>query len=158
MTKIVIKTMGIPTPNKHHTLMSERPKMERGRKKNMRMRYMMANQRYFAVVLPSFLASMIGIFRIKGMGYQRRMPEMLKKRWQSAIWILFSSLSPELAMAASRPVAVVPMLEPRVNGYIRSRVMTPTPTSGVRAEVKTELLWTKKVMPAPTRMAAYPVR
>lgn len=31
--------------------------------------------------------------------------------------------------------------------------MMPSPTSGVRAEVKTELLCTMKVIPAPTKMA-----
>lgn len=32
-----------------------------------------------------------------------------------------------------------------------------SPTSGVMAEVKTELLWTTNVTPAPTNMAMYPV-
>jgi hypothetical protein len=31
--------------------------------------------------------------------------------------------------------------------------MTPTPTSGVNADVKTELDWTKKVIMAPMAMA-----
>ena len=51
------------------------------------------------------------------------------------------------------PVAVVPMLEPRVRGYILSNDITPTPTSGVIAEVKIELLCTTKVIAAPIRMA-----
>lgn len=32
-----------------------------------------------------------------------------------------------------------------------------SPTRGVMAEVKTELLWTTNVTPAPTTMAMYPV-
>lgn len=46
----------------------------------------------------------------------------------------------ELARAAKSPVAVVPMFDPNVRGYILSNVMTPTPTRGVIAEVNTELL------------------
>lgn len=85
-----------------------------------------------------------------------------------------------LARAASRAVAVVPMLEPSKRGYARSRLITPTPggaggqrgalslgpaprgwappppgspRSGTMAAVKTLLLWSTKVRPAPTRMA-----
>lgn len=46
----------------------------------------MANQRYFAVRLPNPLASLMGI-RMKGIGYQIRIPKILKKKWQSAIWV-----------------------------------------------------------------------
>lgn len=63
-----------------------------------------------------------------------------------------------MANAASSPVAVVPILAPRVNGYIRSSEMIPMPTRGVIAEVKMELLWTRKVHKAPARMAIYPVK
>lgn len=38
-----------------------------------------------------------------------------------------ASLFPGLARAASRAVAVVPMLDPRVRGYARSRLITPIP-------------------------------
>ena len=55
-------------------------------------------------------------------------------------------------------VAVVPMFEPNVSGYILSMDTTPIPTSGVIADVKTELDWTRIVIPAPMRMATYPVR
>lgn len=44
----------------------------------------MANQRYFAVRLPSPRANLIGT-RMKGIGYQIKIPMMLKKKWQSAI-------------------------------------------------------------------------
>lgn len=78
---------------------------------------------------------------------------MLKKRWQSAICNADSNLSPEAAIAARRPVAVVPMFDPKVNGYILSSLITPIPTSGVIADVNTELLWTRMVIPAPTTIA-----
>lgn len=58
-----------------------------------------------------------------------------------------------LAKAASIPVTVVPMLEPRVSGYIRSRVITLRPTSGVSADVNTELDCTRIVRQAPTIIA-----
>jgi hypothetical protein len=53
-----------------------------------------------------------------------------------------------------RPVVVVPILEPNVNGYILSRDITPMPANGVRAEVNIELLWTKIVRTHPTRIDA----
>ena len=55
-------------------------------------------------------------------------------------------------------VVVVPMLAPRVKGYIRSIVITPIPTNGVRADVKTELDCTRIVIPVPIKMAIYPVK
>ncbi|KAK2717522.1 hypothetical protein QYM36_006341, partial [Artemia franciscana] len=61
------------------------------------------------------------------------------------------------ANAAIKDVVVVPMFEPRVSGYTRSTVITPTPTRGVRADVKTEDDWTRKVKNAPTINARYPV-
>jgi len=85
-------------------------------------------------------------------------PEILKKRWHKAIWSAMGSCGPLAASAARRPVPVVPMLEPRVSGYMRSILIMPIPTSGVRAEVKTELLCTSTVMRAPASMATYPVR
>jgi hypothetical protein len=69
----------------------------------------------------------------------------------------FNDLGSE-AIAANRPVPVVPILEPKVKGYMRSKETTPSPTSGVSAEVKTELDCIKNVTPAPMAMAAYPVR
>lgn len=63
-----------------------------------------------------------------------------------------------VAKAARIEVVVVPMLAPRVIGYILSRPITPTPTKGVRADVKIELDCTRKVNPVPTRIATYPVR
>lgn len=44
----------------------------------------MANQRYSAEMVPSPLARRMGR-RVKGIGYQRMMPEMLKKKWHRAI-------------------------------------------------------------------------
>lgn len=71
--------------------------------------------------------------------------------------VLLSS-PPLLAKAEMIPVIVVPMFDPKVNGYIRSMDTTSIPTSGVRSEVKIELLCTKKVQSAPIRIARYPVR
>ena len=51
------------------------------------------------------------------------------------------------------PVAVVPILEPRVSGNIRLMWITPTPTSGVMADVKMDELCTSTVRPAPSRIA-----
>jgi hypothetical protein len=42
------------------------------------------------------------------------------------------------ARAARRLVVVVPIFEPRVKGYTRSIVINPTPTRGVKADVKTD--------------------
>lgn len=94
-----------------------------------------------------------------------------------------SSMFEGLARAASKAVVVVPMLEPSKRGYTRSRLITPTPggargqnealsptsviecpparlaqepgspRSGTMAAVKTLLLWSTKVRPAPTKMA-----
>lgn len=83
---------------------------------------------------------------------------MLKKRWQNAICKAFGRLWGSLARAASKPVAVVPMFAPRVRGNARSRDTTPTPIRGVMADVKMELDCTSIVMPAPIKMAKYPVR
>ena len=65
-------------------------------------------------------------------------PEILKNRWQKAIWRALSKFE-ELAKAAKMPVPVVPMFDPKVSGKARSMVTTPTPMRGVRAEVKMEL-------------------
>lgn len=42
--------------------------------------------------------------------------------------------------AAKIPVIVVPIFDPRVNGNNRSTETTPIPTSGIKLDVKTELL------------------
>ena len=73
-------------------------------------------------------------------GKKRMMPDMLKKRWHSAICKATGSLSLDAANAARIPVPVVPMLAPRVNGNILSSLIIPIPTRGVNADVNTELL------------------
>ena len=78
---------------------------------------------------------------------------MLKNKGQRAICNAFSKFDPCDAKAASRPVVVVPIFDPRVSGYILFKLITPIPTSGVKVEVKTELLWTRNVSAAPTIMA-----
>lgn len=50
-------------------------------------------------------------------------------------------------------VKVVPMLAPRVNGYIRSKCKIPTPTNGVRADVKIDDDCTNMVNAAPRQIA-----
>ena len=76
---------------------------------------------------------------------------MLKNVWHRAICKeFFSSMAVVAVSAAMIPVMVVPMFEPKVNGYIRSMVTMPRPTSGVRVDVKIELLWTKIVKIHPT--------
>ena len=45
------------------------------------------------------------------------------------------------AKAAIRAVEVVPRLDPMTSGYIRSTSISPSPTRGVRVDVKTELDW-----------------
>jgi len=62
------------------------------------------------------------------------------------------------AKAAKMEVVVVPILAPSVSGYILSIDIIPIPTNGVRAEVKMELDWTRKVRPVPITIAAYPVK
>ena len=55
-------------------------------------------------------------------------------------------------------VVVVPMLLPRVRGYILSILITPSPTSGVSVEVKTLLLCRRNVNTTPITMNTYLVR
>ena len=52
-------------------------------------------------------------------------------------------------------VVVVPMLLPRVRGYILSILITPSPTRGVRVEVNTLLLWRRNVNTTPIPMNKY---
>lgn len=93
---------------------------------------------------------------------------MLKNKWQNANCSVFFRLLESAASAAKiperdsqtnerecghKPVVVVPMLDPSVNGYIRSRDITPMPAKGVSADVNMELLWTRIVIIQPTRIA-----
>lgn len=64
----------------------------------------------------------------------------LKNKWQSVIWSAYGIALAGLARAASIPVIHVPIFAPRLRGYIRSRLTTPTPTNGVNVDVNTELL------------------
>ena len=100
----------------------------------------------------------MGTRRSTGIGNQIKIPVMLKKRWQKATCNAAANFPLELAKAASRPVAVVPMFEPRVSGYIRFSEMIPMPTRGVSAEVNIELLCKIKVNSAPIKIVTYPVR
>ena len=52
---------------------------------------------------------------------------------------------------------MVPILAPNVSGYILSRVITPTPTKGVKAEVNILDDCTIIVHTAPISIARYPV-
>ena len=113
----------------------------------------MANHLYRATVLPSNLQRGRGIL-VKGMGKKARMPLRLKKKWHNAIWR--PTVLPE-ANAAIKAVDVVPKLDPMTMGYMRSTSINPSPTRGVRVEVKTELDWTTNVSKPPITMARYPV-
>lgn len=95
---------------------------------------------------------------MKGTGYQMRIPDILKNKWQKATCMASGKVSPDDAKLASNPVAVVPIFDPKVKGYIRSMLRTPIPTNGVMVDVKIELDWTRIVIPAPSIMATYPVR
>ena len=87
------------------------------------------------VTLPSFRAMFMGTLRQAGMGYQTRMPEMLKKRCARAVCMAVILSDTRADMMA---VKVVPMLAPRVRGYICSSWMIPMPTRGVSVEVVIE--------------------
>merc|ERR550514_608889 len=95
------------------------------------------------------LAFVSGTLRITGRGYQIRIPKMLKKRWQRAIWIAFFF---SVTREARNAVQVVPMFAPRVKGSICSRVMICSATSGVRVGVVMELDWTMIVITMPKRI------
>ena len=69
--------------------------------------------------------------------------------------MVFCRLFPSPAKAANMAVAVVPILLPKVNGNIRSRLITPIPTNGVRVEVNTLLLCTNIVIPTPIPINKY---
>lgn len=79
ITKIAKTTTGTPTPTKTCHPAMERPRTDSGKRRKIRMRYSAANQRYLAVRLPRALANRMGM-RVKGMGYQSRIPLMLKKK------------------------------------------------------------------------------
>ena len=95
----------------------------------------------------------IGTARSGHTVYQRKMPERLKKRCANATASVYLSFSASAASAARTPVTVVPMLAPSTVGYMRSSLMTPTPTSGVSALVVMELDCTRTVRPKPTAIA-----
>ena len=88
-------------------------------------------------------------------------PDILKNIWHNAICKddLNCSGVDELleASAAKRPVIVVPMFEPIVNGNIRSIETSPKPTNGFNELIKTELLCTKIVKKQPIKIDIYPV-
>jgi hypothetical protein len=106
--------------------------------------------------------------RVIGIGNQRRIPKqeknkysyriciwnlpnILKKVWHKAICNEFRSSWAVVAVnAAIIPVIVVPILDPNVNGYIRSIDIIPRPTSGVKVDVNIELLCTSIVNIQPT--------
>lgn len=106
-----------------------------------------------AVVVPSFLASLIGIFLRKGTGYHMTIPVMLKNRWHIEICSEGFSVLESCANELSIEVTVVPILDPSVSGYILSTVRTPMPTSGVRAEVNILEDCTSIVRIAPIKIA-----
>ena len=87
------------------------------------------------VALPKALAILSGTRRMKGIGYQIIIPEMLKNKWARATW---SACTLSETNEARSPVTVVPMFAPRVKGNICSRWIAPTPTKGVKTEVVIE--------------------
>ena len=146
-------TNGIPTVARTYHPGMDRANTINGAMKNMMRMYIAANHLYFEVTRPRNRANLMGTLRIKGIGYQIRIPVKLKNRWHKAIWNADTILSPEVAKAASRAVDVVPMLAPSIMGNTLSTVTNPIPTNGVRADATTELLCTKIVTTAPTRIA-----
>ena len=68
----------IPTRTLHPAMDS--PNTMAGNTKNTMIKYMNANHRYFAVVLPRYFAPLIGTFLMNGRGYQIAIPEILKNK------------------------------------------------------------------------------
>ena len=68
--------------------------------------------------------------------------------WQSAIWSALSN-EPDELKAASIPVIVVPIFEPRIRGNARSIVINPMLVNGTSDDVNTDELWTRIVKPQP---------
>lgn len=91
--------------------------------------------------------------RMKGMGYQIRIPVILKNKWARATC---SASVPSDTMAAMIAVMVVPILAPNDKGYICSRRRTPIPTKGVKADVVIDEDWTRMVIPHPINIPRYP--
>lgn len=81
------------------------------------------------------------------------LPVILNRKWHMEICNAYTIPEESVARAASRLVVQVPIFEPIVRGYIRFKLITPMPTKGVIAEVKTELLCTRNVKIAPTIIA-----
>jgi hypothetical protein len=73
-------------------------------------------------------------------------PKMLKKKCASATCI---AVEVSATKAARIEVIVVPILAPRVRGYICSTLIRPTPTIGVKTLVVTLELCTAMVIPHP---------
>ena len=102
----------------------ESPRTHSGKTKNMRMRQATENQRYLAVVLPRNLAIGMGI-RVAGIGKKSISAVILNSRWHREICRVQRSCWGSAASAAINDVVVVPMLEPSVSGYTRSKLITP---------------------------------
>ena len=103
----------IPTRTSHPAI--DNASTRAGNTKNIMTKYMSANHRYLAVVLPKNFAPLMGTFLINGIGYQTAIPEILKNRWQSAI--CKDSRNFEVAARAARiEVIVVPIFAPSVRG------------------------------------------
>lgn len=151
-TIITINKIGPNTAAMAIQEIRDSPNTAAGNMKNTTTRYKIENHLYFAVWFPKNFAIGIGKRRY-GIGKNRMIPEMLKNKWHKAICNEFGMASSLCAKAAKMAVVVVPILAPSVSGYILSMATTPMPTSGVRADVNTELDCTKIVRPVPIRMA-----
>ena len=75
---------------------------------------------------------------------------MLNREWQNAIWREYLIEDGLALNAASIPVTVVPIFEPKVNGNTLSIDTRPRPTRGVRVDMKTDELWITIVRKQPS--------
>lgn len=80
MMMMMTTATGTSTPTATCQPAKLRPNTSPGRMKNAIIKYKMANHLYLAVVLPSFLARYSGRRLMIGIGYQMRIPDMLKNR------------------------------------------------------------------------------
>lgn len=78
-----VKT-GTQMPTRYGQPAIDRAKTSKGMRRKQMRRYKTANHLYLAVMFPKALAKRMGR-RMKGTGYQRRIPEILKKKWHRAI-------------------------------------------------------------------------
>jgi hypothetical protein len=147
------KAKGAHTASKTYHPARESPNTMAGKQKNIKIKYAIGNHRYLAVSSPRNIANFMGTFLMKGTGYQIIIPDILKYKWQKATCMALGKACPVDAKLANIPVAVVPIFDPKVNGYILSMLSTPIPTNGVRVDVKMELDWTRTVRPAPIKIA-----